>query len=255
MACKGALALDQETLRVLSTGVIDGSVFRITAGQLDRKLYEAVNDVLTRLGGKWDRRAKGHVFAVDPSDALDTVIITGEVGPSNPHDFFETPDSVADRMAALAGISNSCMQVLEPSAGEGAIIRAMRRAGFIETVVAVEIDEERARRLATMPRVAVAGADFMRYVPVLAFDRILMNPPFSRGREVAHITHAHQLLAAGGRLVSVASAGVTFREDRPYRELRDLVAAHGYIEPLPAGSFKASGTDVGTVLVVMEAAG
>ena len=40
---------------------------RITSGQLDRSLYEEVNEVLVRLGGKWKGgRTKAHLFPYDP---------------------------------------------------------------------------------------------------------------------------------------------------------------------------------------------
>jgi hypothetical protein len=39
-----------------------------------------------------------------------------------------------------------------------------------------------------------------------AFDRIVMNPPFSEGRWRAHTEQAAGLLAAGGRLVAVLPA-------------------------------------------------
>ena len=40
-----------------------------------------VNDVLENIGGKWDRKAKGHVFDEDPTDRLETVFLTGEIIP------------------------------------------------------------------------------------------------------------------------------------------------------------------------------
>lgn len=61
-------------------------------------------------------------------------------------------------------------------------------------------------------------------------------------------------MASGGRLVSVMSAGVAFREDRRARDFRALVDARGgSIESLPEGSFSASGTGVHTVVVTLEA--
>jgi 16S rRNA G1207 methylase RsmC len=87
----------------------------------------------------------------------------------------------------------------------------------------------------------------------MQFDRVVMNPPFDF--EVEHVTLAHSMLKPGGRLVSVMSAGVLFRKDKKTSAFRALVAACGgeFTENAP-GSFKASGTDVNTVTVVMPAA-
>jgi SAM-dependent methyltransferase len=259
VASKRALALDQETLRVLSSGILEDGIFRITVGQLPRKVYESVNEVLERLGGRWDRKARGHIFQDDPSEALDRVIITGEIGPANEFDFFETPADLARRMVQLAEVLPG-QRILEPSAGRGAILREL--LVHVQTAVRLpvlmewcEIDPGRQEACRFVAGRDPVAADFLS-VPTDSWDfcwnRILMNPPFSRGRDVEHITHAHKLLAPGGRLVAIASAGVAFRQERRYSDFRDLVAAHGYMEPLPTGTFKASGTDVNTVLVVMD---
>ena len=69
-----------------------------------------------------------------------------------------------------------------------------------------------------------------------------------------HVLHAARFLSPGGRLVSVMSAGVTFRTSAKHAAFRDFVAAHnGAIEPLPEGAFKPSGTSVNTVIVTLEA--
>lgn len=43
------------------------------------------------------------------------------------------------------------------------------------------------------------------------FDRITMNPPFSEGRWQAHVEHAADMLAQGGRLVSILPEGAPGR--------------------------------------------
>lgn len=89
----------------------------------------------------------------------------------------------------------------------------------------------------------------------MRFDRIVMNPPFARSQDVTHVTKAFGHLLPGGRLVSVMAAGVTFRQDRAYREFRSLLdSVDGTIEQNPADSFKLSGTAVNTVTVMMERA-
>ena len=83
------------------------------------------------------------------------------------------------------------------------------------------------------------------------FAGVIMNPPFSRRQDALHIRAAFRQLRPGGRLVSVASGGLAFRRDALHREVREQIEAWGgSIEPLPAESFKASGTSVNTVLVV-----
>ena len=81
-----------------------------------------------------------------------------------------------------------------------------------------------------------------------------MNPPFCKvglGDHLDHVQRAYDMLVPDGVLVSVLPASVTFRQDRRYAGFRDWVLANGEITPLPANSFKASGTNVNTVVVKM----
>ena len=72
--------------------------------------------------------------------------------------------------------------------------------------------------------------------------------------DIHHVTHALKFLKPGGKLVSVMSASVIFRENKLTKEFRDLVESRGgFFEKLPDGSFKESGTMVRTVIVVIPA--
>ena len=79
-----------------------------------------------------------------------------------------------------------------------------------------------------------------------------MNPPFDRGRDVDHVSHALKLLAPDGVLVAVMSAGVEFREDAKTSDFRAEVKRRGgKFHDLPPGSFASVGTHVNTVLCVI----
>jgi type I restriction-modification system DNA methylase subunit len=250
----GRVVIDRETLRVLSGGQVEGNVFRLTCGQLDRKSYEAVNKVLDALGGKWNRKVGGHVFPVSPEGLIDEVIVTGEVGKKNVLEFFETPLPLACHMVDLAQI-DGVMRILEPSAGRGAILNALLDRlpeGLDGRVYAVELDHERCEYLAGKYACTCIEADFLSWDWGVLFDRVLMNPPFSKGQDLRHVMHAYDLLAPGGRLVAIMGNGVTFRQERKYEEFRQLIERVGSVEALPEGTFKDSGTGVNTVLVVLD---
>ncbi|WP_418884189.1 methyltransferase [Burkholderia contaminans] len=141
--------------------------------------------------------------------------------------------------------------VLEPSAGTGRILRAIREAtGGAALRTAVEISACLCDHL----RVSESGADvvntdFLTYEAPAPFDRILMNPPFSHGDDIRHIRHALEMLKPGGRLVAVCANGPRQRE-----ALQPLVAAHGgeWVD-LPADTFAESGTSVNTALMILTA--
>lgn len=159
---------------------------------------------------------------------------------------FATPPDLAARAVALADIERGS-RVLEPQAGTGRILRAIREAtggGAVRT--AVEINT----RLCDSLRVTEAGAeiickDFLQCGDELGkFDAIISNPPFQGGADIQHHLHALTMLKSGGRYVGFCAGG-----PRQCAQLRPLVEQHGGIwEPLPAGSFSESGTEVNAVL-------
>lgn len=70
------------------------------------------------------------------------------------------------------------------------------------------------------------------------YDRILMNPPFSDGRDIAHVRHAFDLLKPGGRLVAIMGEGAFFQSNKRAEEFRAwLDEVGGTEEKLPAGAF------------------
>lgn len=100
---------------------------------------------------------------------------------------FVTPAPVCDRLVTLAEISNRD-HILEPSAGTGAILRAIRDTAPGAMCDAVEINSGLVRYLRdNFNGVRVQCCDFMEWQPVQYYSRIIMNPPFSHGQDIRHI--------------------------------------------------------------------
>lgn len=246
------MRIDPEVLAVLSAATTEGYNVTLT-GQLDRKLYDRTNKVLEAAGGKWNRKARAHVFAADASDRMDQIILSGTVEvPKDEFNFFPSPPVVVDRLMELADIGPG-MTVLEPSAGQGAIAFACHEHGAI--VDCVELMRANVDTLLGDKRCrAVSNSDFLTMQPAQVYDRVVMNPPFMKQADIKHVVHALQFLKPGGLLVAVMAAGVTFRTDARTRDFLGLVEDHGgHIEPLPENSFKSSGTGVNTVIAVIPA--
>jgi predicted RNA methylase len=246
-----AKSLDAQTQEILRASRIDGNAL-FFPGQLPRDAYLRVDKVLRSLGGKWDRRAGAHLF---PFPANDLVAPAAEVGAYTDRkqelQFFETPEPLSRRLCDTAEIFLDD-EVLEPSAGHGRLALAARARGAV--VVAVEIDHHNCAILRDHGIEAIE-ADFIEYAPSVTqrFDAVVMNPPFVKGQDVAHVRAAFGLLRSGGRLAAIMGEGVFFRADRAATESRARLAeVGGTSEPLPAGTFHDSGTDVATRLVTIR---
>ncbi|WP_252151717.1 class I SAM-dependent methyltransferase [Escherichia coli] len=92
---------------------------------------------------------------------------------------FVSPAPICDRLVTLAEISNRD-HILEPSAGTGAILRAIRDTAPEAMCDAVEINSGLVRYLReNFNGVRVQCGDFMEWQSVQYYSRIIMNPPFS----------------------------------------------------------------------------
>lgn len=172
----------------------------------------------------------------------------GKVQFANIAGYFPTPADVVATMLDRADIEDG-MNVLEPSAGSGNICDAVKSAHPGADLVAIEINP-RLVEILKLKGFDVMQADFMAAGQFSYFDRVVMNPPFERGQDIDHVRKAFEWLKPGGRLVAIMSPGPFYRSDRKAEEFRAWFdALGGDREEIPAGAFKASGTDIATVLV------
>ncbi|AVZ70898.1 SAM-dependent methyltransferase [Streptomyces lunaelactis] len=243
------MKVTDEVMQILDRSQTKDSALFLPSEQLGRSTYLAVNQVLAAAGGTWNRKARAHLFPGDAAEAIEPILMTGEVVRAQDFGYFPTPTPVVEEMLSLAELEAGHL-VLEPSAGRGAI--AHRVAEFC-SVNCIELLEENAKALTAAGLVrSVEVGDFLEIDPEPRYDRVLMNPPFAKQADIAHVRHALKFLRPGGLLVSVMSAGVTFRSNRATADFRDLVdELGGTITRLPDDAFKESGTGVRTVLVAI----
>lgn len=246
--------IEPHILSILDGVQVEGNTVRIVQ-QLDRPTYVNVNKVLESIGGKWDRKAKGHVFEAEPGEVLEQVMLTGEyTNKKQDFGFFETPYVLAEQVIELAQIHTS-HRVLEPSAGRGALLAPLgdpaQLAARIE-LDTVEIQPENTAVL-TAKGYRCRQGDFLKMKGLGEYDVIVMNPPFAKQTDIDHVECALGYLKKGGRLVAIMSAGVKFRDNKKTNNFRIVVDAYGgEIIDNPDGAFKTSGTMVNTVTVVFE---
>jgi phospholipid N-methyltransferase len=230
--------------------IIDGNLVRLSK-QLEHQDYLKVNTALNALGGKWNRQRGGHVFDEDPTDAIESVILTGKWEKKKDFDFYPTPKWLAETMVNLALIEPG-MRVLEPEAGDAAIASVILELCPGVKLDVLELDNGRREKLHTQGYNCV-GSDFLAYQPGRIYDRVVANPPFSHQQDVDHVLHMASMLKPGGRLVAVMSASITFRTNRKTVQFNEWLRDHnGQIHNNPDRTFAASGTTVKTVTVTAD---
>lgn len=238
--------------------VVEGDYFRVRVfknGNLHlwfkrKDLLDQINSLLL----EYYKPIEGEVAEEGPSYESGPLF---HATPAKRYGEFFTSDEVADIVADRADIYPGC-SVLEPSAGRGALAKAAKARGA--TVICVEIQAGLAYEL-SRAGFETSERDFLKLGPASwpKFDRILMNPPFDRGRDVDHVRHAWRFLRPGGTLVSIMSARAEHCEDARHKPLRELIRLCYGSErerwawrDLPEKSFAHAGTNVNTVVLKLE---
>lgn len=244
------MKISENVMNVLIRSTVDedSNLLFLPNEQLDRKLYVEVNKCLESIGGKWNKKLKGHLFDHNPSEDLDELLNTGEwTDKKKEYQFFPTPKEIVRQMISLAEIKNADV-LLEPSAGQGNILEWFPKEN---PYVAVELMGENCSVL-KKKGYSVAEADFLS-LENLNVDKIIMNPPFTKHQDVKHVFHAWKMLSKGGRLVSIISESPFFRQDKISIEFREWIDENNVnVIDLDSGAFKESGTMVKTRIIVAE---
>jgi hypothetical protein len=170
----------------------------------DKYVRQAAQRVMEALGGV--RQDSGdYVFDYTVRPVLDMVILNGCLPEARSHQFYPTPENLAQEAVRLANIQPED-SVLEPSAGQGHLAKWLPA----DRTQCVEV----ASLHCTMLReqgFTVHEGDFLAWAErAPRFDKVVMNPPFSMGRHQAHLETAARLVKPGGALVAILPVTATW---------------------------------------------
>lgn len=257
------IQVTEQVADILRRSKIEGNRLTLPE-QLARPDYVAVMKVIDAAGGKWNKGQKCHIFPDDPSETFSEALGSGQIADRSEKTIrtekqaFYTPAAVADKLVEWACIEPG-QWVLEPSAGLGALVVPAAKAGGIVTCIEQCADSAKAIGRIKLPGIDNPGikevfiGDFLTFKPgprLREFDRVLMNPPFTKGQDVDHVTHAFKFLRTGGWLLAIMSKSFDGHSGKKYAAFRELLAANGEVlERLTDGEFKESGTSIDTVIV------
>ena len=180
-------------------------------------------------------------------------------------EFFPTPKEIIARMVAPYAdrIRTAC--ILEPSAGNGAILDYLKEGvpktctlpNGRTTTVNIAPDMKRVYACEHNPELQMilhkkgyrlVAEDFLQYRPDIRFNLAIMNPPFRNGDQ--HLLHAWDILPSGdiACLLNAETVNNPYTENR--KRLNRLIAEHGSVEELGSCFRSADNpTDVNVVLI------
>jgi hypothetical protein len=232
---------------VLSQCIVEGNVVKLPQQQLERSLYLEVAKSLQLIGGKWKGgKVFGFVFQSDPTELLEQISNGDKRNLKKEFQFFGTPSNLANRLVELAEIENG-MSILEPSAGQGAIIKAINRKLPNKIVDCYELMSINKTFLNKIKTVNFIGDDFLVECNA-KYDRIIANPPFSKNQDIEHIYKMYDCLNDSGIIVSVASKHWQFSSNKKESDFKNWLGSSEIID-IEAGEFKESGTMISACII------
>lgn len=238
---------------VLKICAVEGNVVKLPSVQLERKLYQDVAKALELIGGKWNRKFAGFVFQQDPAELLNEIATGEKRNLKKEFQFFATPDSIADYLVQLAELKNNDV-ILEPSCGQGAIIKAINKVCDSLPYCYELMDVNRLMLNKSNLKFNLIGSDFFEgNSDEEAYTKIIANPPFSKNQDLTHVLEMYNRLAVNGRLVSIVSTSWVQGSQKKQIEFREfLESVNAEILDIPKGAFKESGTMIACKIIIIN---
>lgn len=217
------------------------------------------------IGGKWKGGKVGaFVFPHDPAELLEQIANGENRNLKKEYQFFETPAELADELVELLAIPRIVnlenqkpmgFRILEPSAGQGALVKALLRIESYQQIDCCELMPTNQTFLSKINEVLIIGDDFLKLGEEFNnyYDRIIANPPFSNNQDIDHVKKMYECLKTGGRMVTITSKHWELSSNRKETEFRNwLEEVDAEVYDIEKGSFKSSGTMVGGFILVIE---
>jgi len=235
----------------LSKCTIAGNVLHLPKEQLSN--YNELRTALLKAGAQYKKNT--FVFPNEARPYVDKLMGGEVVNLKKEFQFFATPKKIADEMAAFAmvGFDPNTMTILEPSAGQGALVKACLEHHSDISFDCCELMDINRSVLEKIEQAVYLCDDFMDIPSQTPFDLIIANPPFNKNQDIDHIYKMFDVCKAGGRIVTIASKHwqhSTNKKETAFKQwLNDLNAE---VIEVPAGEFAESGTKIATCIIVIN---
>lgn len=238
---------------ILKHCTLENNVLKLPRVQFNRKSYAEAKKWIEEAGGSWQGgQTQGFIFPFNPERVFNILSQGKRCNLQQDFQFFETPGEVADWLIMLAGGIHEKDTILEPSAGRGALIRAIHRNCASVMVDCYELMPENREFLQKMENVNLIGEDFTKECR-LKYSKIIANPPFSNNQDIDHVKLMYSHLQEGGTLAAITSPHWTLGQEKKCDDFRRwLDEVGGKIFEIEEGAFTESGTCIRTMAVVIH---
>lgn len=242
-----------KAIEMLKACTVVGNEIILPDIQFDKDTYKELKKMLTGNHGKYSRGK--FIFQFPAQDVVDLLMDDPKFSMKKNLQAFFTPEEAAiDLFNTNLPCSFYNIDILEPSAGQGALIEGYKSfaPGGEHLFDFCELNPIWRNELIEKGYNCV-GSDFLKFSKTTdkRYDYIIANPPFAKKQDVIHILHMIPLLKEHGGLVSFASSMITEKKGKEYDLLR-LALTNGSARKSQPGAFRKSGTNVDTVMIGVD---
>lgn len=237
--------------KVLSECTLEDNIMRLPQVQFTRKCYLEVKNRILDAGGKWNGQLNGFTFDFNAQRIFNILKSGKRCNLQQEFQYFATPDEIADIAVGKFTSLWEGHSILEPSAGRGSLVNAVRRRCPGAVVDCYELMPENIEHLGKVDGAHIVGRDFCNCHD--KYDRIIANPPFANNQDIDHLYMMYEHLNVGGELSCIVSQHWKFADDKKcahFRKWLDMNEAD--ITDFDKGEFRESGTNVGTSLIFLK---
>jgi hypothetical protein len=238
---------------ILEQCIIEGNVIKLPNVKLDRNEYLAIKKDFELFKGVWKSgKTQGFLFPSNPADVIKQLTETKSSNIKKEFQFFATPSDISEQLVGYADIKRKDL-ILEPSAGQGSIIDAIKHktSAVVEYCELMDINAKILNE--KYPSDRQVGTDFLELNPSYRYDKIIANPPFTKNQDIKHFKHMYSMLKNGGTLVSVLSTSWITGTQKLQLDFKKWLETLDYQRhDLNNADFKESGTKISTCILVVN---
>lgn len=237
---------------VLQQCTVEGNIVKLPSIQLDRSQYLDIKKSLELIGGKWKGgKTQGFEFPTDPIILLDQIANGDKRNLKKEFQFFATPEKLANELVFLAHLKQHDT-ILEPSAGQGSIIKAINNVCNVVPDCFELMDVNKVILKKSELSFNLIGDDFFNNKGK-TYSKIIANPPFTKNQDIDHLREMYNCLSRYGKLVCITSESWVNGSQKKQIEFRNwLDEVNAEVINIEKGAFKESGTSVGGKIVIIN---
>lgn len=212
--------------------------------------YQDVRKALLNAGAKYKNNS--FVFLNDAQQYIDRITEGEEVNIKKEFQFFATPSELAKDLVLYAELKQYDT-ILEPSAGQGAIIKEINKVCEVVPDCFELMDINRNILEKSGLKYNLIGFDFLEVPKSKNWTKIIANPPFTKNQDIDHVNKMYNCLSKDGRIVSIMSTSWVNGSQKKQIQFREfLESVNAEVIDIPPGTFKESGTMVGGKIVIID---